>query len=635
MKILKPSISPTYITEEINYLSPAFRDPCRHGAQQGPNYKQKYDYLTVLFDIFYDDSGGILAIAPPLGRHVRKYGMKFLYTSGEECKFIHNRKTNLDFFKLSGDAKDKSVRLKSKLFDHTVSISQNESKFFENCRVLLFINKNNSIQWVHDFVKFYVKIHGADAVCLYDNGSTEYVIDDLLDALKDIQGLKKVAIVGWPFPWGVTDGNSDSSYTQRAFLEHARWRMLTKARSVLQCDVDELIFSERHRLFETVENSETGYIAIKGRWMTNQRREALQIIGPPRHHHFELTDLSEYGWCGKKWACVPRKITKHQQWMVHDIFGGKKVDQISSEFILRHFAGLNTGWKQANRSENVVSEVVFKEEKKITSVMQALFGNSVPKYLVEYLPNAAQLAFAAGRISASLRSELVEELYQRSFSHIWLAMLTARFYEKQKNDTRAKELYEHVISIDDTIYEAKHYLGFIYERQQNYEKAFNLAIDAASEMPSEKKYTQRLLNLGHKLREYDEIRAILESIRVEFPDDKWILLELAKIYARKEGAECALELIRNNVDDVADLETLDHRLYLADLYLKCDCFVEALTIVERALYEDEKKPWTHYLRSRCHENLGNKEEAIEAIKTALSFSPGNKVFLQFYSTISN
>src|SRR5205085_1357105 len=121
-----------------------------------------------------------------------------------------------------------------------VPISPSGRDMFKGRRVLLTLSKDNPMPWIRDWVQFNVRVHGADALLLYDNGSTIYETAALVEQLAGIPGLASCLVVSWRFPLGPGVGRGqaqDSFYCQPGMLEHARWRYCAEALSVLNTDI--------------------------------------------------------------------------------------------------------------------------------------------------------------------------------------------------------------------------------------------------------------------------------------------------------------------------------------------------------------------------------------------------------------
>jgi len=146
------------------------------------------------------------------------------------------------------------------------------------------ISKNNPLDWIGDWAEFYVRVHGADAILLYDNGSTDYDLGDIRDRLTSIDGLADSLIVPWTFPYGPGVGPrnvQDSFYCQPGALDHARRRYCAAARSVLNSDIDELVVTRPgDSIFERAESSGRAAMVFSGIWVETTESRSAQ---PMRH----------------------------------------------------------------------------------------------------------------------------------------------------------------------------------------------------------------------------------------------------------------------------------------------------------------------------------------------------------------
>ncbi|WP_216075142.1 hypothetical protein, partial [Acinetobacter baumannii] len=81
---------------------------------------------------------------------------------------------------------------------------------------------------IQDWVRFSRDVHGADAVLIYDNGSTSYSLADLAGALGALDGIAVARVVSWPYKFGPQGFDAkrfwDSDYGQHGVWEHGRRR---------------------------------------------------------------------------------------------------------------------------------------------------------------------------------------------------------------------------------------------------------------------------------------------------------------------------------------------------------------------------------------------------------------------------
>lgn len=333
------------------------REPPRPPELRGPAYADQFDWDTLFYDVYR------------VGRHVVFQGPPLLNLRAEieqgdwlasrlkgffpRAKRIERNRGSEYWVREGGDA----IVLDSPLGHHDIRVQPNLSDRFAGRRVLHTLSRNNDIAWIVDWARFYVTVHGADAVLLYDNASTDYSTDDLRAALGEAFPGLAVAVVDWPFRYGPQGGMAgavggteapwDSDFCQTGSLQHARFRFLGKARSVLNVDVDELVLSDRGRsVFAAAEKTRGGFVKFAGHWISATTPHGA-APGSARHGDFWLRDAEETDTCPPKWCVVPgRTSTARHCWSVHNLFGARRNRHLSGEFAYRHMRGISKGWKE-------------------------------------------------------------------------------------------------------------------------------------------------------------------------------------------------------------------------------------------------------------------------------------------------
>jgi len=229
------------------------------------------------------------------------------------------------------------------------------------------MSKDNPIEWILDWVRFNRDVHGADAVLIYDNGSTAYNSATLSAALQSIAGIAASVVVEWPYrygPQGTRQDHWDSDFCQLGAWEHARWCFLQQARSAMNSDIDELVLSRGGRsVFEAAERSPFGFIRYKGRWIIGVERHDKDIGERlPRHRDFSVLMPPDYRWswlrgrrdlnrCSAKWTIVPARCPRRVQWHVHGIASWLPSRlPCSRDFSFAHFREIGSNWKYQRTS---------------------------------------------------------------------------------------------------------------------------------------------------------------------------------------------------------------------------------------------------------------------------------------------
>lgn len=355
-------VEPASLT--LSSFSPLRRIPTRPAEMRDPDFDRQFDGDTLVYDAFNLPSGGIALVGPPFFnlRHALENMDVTALPSGQECRF---QLRELDRHgQIIVEAPPGTQALSVRLGDDTaeIAIQPGETGAFAGRRVLLTQSKNNRLHWIRDWICYHRDVHGADAVLLYDNGSTSYKPHDILDMMAGIDGLMTVRVVNWPFKFGPQGTNDrrlwDSDFCQHGVLEHSRWRFLQSAGSVLSADIDELIVSRRGRsVFASVEASPFGVVAYRGRWVVGTQESQVSADDERRTHRDYDTVLKRQ-WarrfgilpfdgasCPPKWTAVPNRCPAQAQWGIHSIFGWLPSRIMSPDFSYRHFREISDSWK--------------------------------------------------------------------------------------------------------------------------------------------------------------------------------------------------------------------------------------------------------------------------------------------------
>jgi GT2 family glycosyltransferase len=276
-----------------------------------------------------------------------------------------------------------------------IAIQTSQTRLLSGRRVLVTLSKDYPLQWIVDWATFHVRLQGADAVLLYDNGSLSYSLDDLAAALSGVAGLREVVVVDWPFRYGI-DGKPGErvldNYCQTGALDHARRCFCTQARSVLSLDIDELLPPGDQSIFEQVEASSHAVILFHGIWAEASGIESLNDVRGVRHRDCGYAWRSQIkmlavgkaaGLCRTKWVAVPARCSPDAEWGVHDVYPAAAPAQstrrrwrmLDRTIAYRHCRQINTGWKTDRwRSSADFDEVCFRDTE-FTAALLSVFGD--------------------------------------------------------------------------------------------------------------------------------------------------------------------------------------------------------------------------------------------------------------------
>jgi hypothetical protein len=340
----------------IAHDNPLARRSPRPEGERNAAYAGQFDWKTLFYDVYRVGDDIVFQGPPffdflPLLQQADPFQGKFGWL-WPRARLAERNRANEIWLR---DPRDR-LTLDGAFGRFDIAVQPNLSDLFAGRRVIHTLSKNNDIRWIADWVRFYVAAHGADAVLIYDNASTAYSAVELQDALRAAFPNVVVVVQGWPFAYGpqgglagAVDGREtawDSDYCQTGSMQHARFRYLLRARSVLNVDIDEMVLSDRGRsIFAVTEGSPHGFVKFPGAWISSAN---LRNATPQDCHHgdFVLRDRLEVETCPPKWCVVPdMRGNRKRTWSVHNLFGAKANRIVSDEFVYRHMKGISNNWK--------------------------------------------------------------------------------------------------------------------------------------------------------------------------------------------------------------------------------------------------------------------------------------------------
>ena len=323
------------------------RDFTRPPERQSDYYLQAYDARTVIYDVVYlPRPGGYLFTAPrflnlwrPFRDGLRRDGMpvrglrRVTWLRCEQV-FLPGPEGALTL-EIAGQTAVLTPR--AGLMDR-----------FRGLDALVAVSKNNHLDWICNWARFHARDHGTRALALFDNGSTDYTLDDLATAIREGSGLERAVIYSAPYPYGPADksGRFDVSprFFQSAMLNLARRDVLDPCRSVLSIDIDELVTGPGGAsVHDRAARHPLGMVTIGGSWVFPH----AETDGPaPQSAHLWRADPDRK--CNRKWCMTPRgAMSRVFGWSVHQIGGIlQNLFTMQGAFRLIHCRACSTGWKK-------------------------------------------------------------------------------------------------------------------------------------------------------------------------------------------------------------------------------------------------------------------------------------------------
>ena len=341
------------------------RQPTRDPSRRELGFDEKFDDTTLFFDVVAEPATGrVRIIAPPLFNLAEAMRDSwFADTRGVPLPYSIANLDRQTQILVDGWNGEEGLTLQGAIGDYALDVSASQASLFAGQRTVLTLSRNNDLVWIRDWLHYYRAVHGATAFLFYDNGSTAYSAERLLEVLESVSGVEVGVVVRWPFKHGPTGAglrkNWDSNFSQLGAIEHARWRFLSQARSVLSCDIDELVVSAKDcSIFDAVEQSRSGVIRFYGDWVIGIEGETRKPspAAPMRYRDFRCVTKDIVGVklglnplrrnrCQPKWALVPGRAPAAARWHAHTIEGWWAARVASGEFRFRHFREISNSWK--------------------------------------------------------------------------------------------------------------------------------------------------------------------------------------------------------------------------------------------------------------------------------------------------
>ena len=571
-----------------------------------PSFEDEYDFTTLFNDAFWNvDGTAIILIGPPLLNLPNDLGLKFVaLPSGAVCPASHMQRVWMGQTTLEVPAGTNALAIEAGSVRFVVAPQPNLSALFAGRRVVFTMNRNNDLQWIRDWARFYALEHGCEAVLFYDNNSDRYGLADVDDAIRSACEGLEVAVVDWAFPYGVFDGRRELAYliwdgffSQRAIFEHARRRFLARARSVINADIDELAISQPARsICEMVETSSTGLLRYDGWWIENV---APTGSARPRHRDYYLRKRGRLDPVEPKWAVVPSRCPDSAQWSTH-IVHGMAADEASLDVSLRHFRAINTNWDvhglldPTKRTEGITGSAADLEvDEPLRQRLERVFAADEPDEdaATDDRPDAMR-AYTLRLLAAEARAagdgqeavRLASEARRLLPAHQGFAVYLADLLQAQGESEKAEGLRQEASRLqgEDAAYHLQ--LGRVALRCGDIAEGKELLQRALAMEPRLKEACGELLAAGQGRDDPEEASAmLLACLKSQAPDDHLSLAEVA------------------------------------DLLLQQGMRDEALAAIDRAIALQEH--WSYYqIKARALADAGDNSSAIAALQRAIACS---------------
>ena len=351
------------------------REPPRPIEDRPAGYEALFDFDTLFYDVFRAaDSRQVICLGPPLLNCAPALSQLIVRLPGTDAA-VHweylpprsQRQPSAKILLTGADiATAESVILEIAGCRTEIPIQSSGSPRLRERRVIVTLSKDNPLAWICDWAQFNARVHGADAVLFYDNGSQAYDLAQLRGALETVPGVAEILVVPWRFPYGPGVGPrnvQDSFYCQPGTLENARRRYCPAARGVLNTDIDELaVLASGGSIFARAEASGKAAMVFPGLW-TESDAPAAGLVRHSDCLHSERWRAALHGvlpfrrLLRTKWIVLPGRCPADADWGVHDLYPASPQMRLQERSwkwgtrdpVFRHFRPINTGWKPLRR----------------------------------------------------------------------------------------------------------------------------------------------------------------------------------------------------------------------------------------------------------------------------------------------
>ncbi|KAJ56199.1 hypothetical protein ACMU_10630 [Actibacterium mucosum KCTC 23349] len=316
------------------------------------NFDRRFDFNTLIYDVFW--TGKKVVIVCPKLRNFEPLLMQAdLRLDREKVTKLKLRKRRRhDYVTIPCRRQPGTLSVDAGDVAFDLPVNNHQLDRFAGLNAHVNMLKNDDLEWIRDFARFTKRLHGMQAMVILDNGSTDFAPDEICDALAPV-GLDAVEVLRFPFPYGA---EMHTNFMQVSGMEVARQRLLSCARAVLVCDIDEMVYSNSGRsVFDAAVQSPIGFVSFPGLW----RAPPPMAEGKPLHRdHVWIS--RENSRCSMKYCINPRGLMRSVSWDVHkpDFISIDKAFY-SKDLGYFHCAAITTGWKSKDRTQNKNTESEF------------------------------------------------------------------------------------------------------------------------------------------------------------------------------------------------------------------------------------------------------------------------------------
>lgn len=329
----------------------------KHSNRQRPqDFLERFDFTTLYYDCFWDETGRDVLCVGPTPTNLKPHYKKATYRalpSGKSLEAKHFFSLTVMTTQLKDVPSDtEQIEMHFAGNVHVLNVQANFCAEYEGENLMFTLSKNNDLNWIKFWADYHVRHHQVTSIILFDNGSDQYELDDLVACLHNVKGLKKVLVASMPYPYCAKDEILKvnpywAHFLQIALMTIVLRRFGMKSKAILNLDIDELANSNgAGDVFTLAEQSSLGILAMKGVWV-----EPIADGQFGDHRDFTVISKDEklnHCYAGK-WALDPKrkwvkklKVFPYMHWIENRAqLGRRYVEGVH----FWHFKGINTNWK--------------------------------------------------------------------------------------------------------------------------------------------------------------------------------------------------------------------------------------------------------------------------------------------------
>jgi hypothetical protein len=370
-KILTAEISSVFLPEE-GALRRLPRAPHRKRPKK---FYVGFEDRALVYDVFWHmDASQVLMVCPPaqnLADHWAAATFKALPSGQNLSASFHSIRSTMTIAlkDVPDDTKKIEINFAGQIF--VADIMPNLTREFDGTRLIFTMSQNNPLDWINQWARFHQTMHEADAVIIFDNGSSIYSPEDVAKNLAQIRGIKRVLVVPVPHKYGPHDSGVLFNRFWANFLQVSTFSILLRrfgntAFGLLNVDIDELGAPvPASNLFEVAHESVDGFCSLAGNWVESIVEPDVNIPTPDHTAYRHVLRVFRHGLNANKWVFEPTR-----NWVQNlDIHPSphriknmpKYMAKRAPKGLFWHFRGINNNWKEQRSSAKKINNLLQHE----------------------------------------------------------------------------------------------------------------------------------------------------------------------------------------------------------------------------------------------------------------------------------